>query len=204
MAGALQALREATQDSHSALEASALSTRMMSSAVTLDNYRSFLVAQLAVFAPWCEAYPQTLRRGCRCDPVARLDALHLDLSELQYGVLDAPSLGTFDFDWPDEAPEWWGALYVFEGSRLGGRVVARHLRQQLGACVDAALRFLDPPNDATQPAWPSLSQSIERALPRSSRAAAIGGARRAFAHFDRAFARAWAPCITPGSRAVAA
>src|SRR3546814_7622191 len=44
---------------------------------------------------------------------------------------------------------WWGALYVFEGSRLDSRVVARHLRQQLGLCVAGALRFLDPVNEAS-------------------------------------------------------
>lgn len=189
MQAAVAALRAATQGAHRALEASPLPMRVMSRAVTLDDYRAFLMAQRALLLPFVEAYPAMLSRGCHCRPEARLEALHLDLAGLQDGnVLDEP-LGHSPFSWEPEADEWWGALYVFEGSHLGGRVIARHLRQQLGFCVDGALRFLDPADDGRQPSWPAVAQCLERALPEPRRDAAVRGALATFESFRRAFAR---------------
>lgn len=203
-AGALATLRDATEPAHRALEDLPLTRRLMSREVTLDDYRVFLQAQLAVFVPWAEAYPRSLRRACRCEPATRLDALHMDLAVLRDGVLDDPALGPYAFDWDDASPAWWGALYVFEGSRLGARVVARHLRQQLGLCVAGALRFLDPVNEAAQPAWSTLVQCIERNLDEATLPLAIEGASRTFAHFHDAFARAEANFADPTTGAAAA
>lgn len=190
MAGALAALRDATGPARHALDSSPLPRRVLSREVTLDDYRTWLRAHFALFVPWSEAYPQRLRRACRCDPAARLDALHLDLAVLYGGVLDDPALGDFRFDWNDDSPAWWGALYVFEDARQDARAVARHLRQQLGLCVSGALHFLDPVNEGMQPAWPSLVQALERALPQSSRAAAVEGALTVLGNFHTAFAQA--------------
>jgi heme oxygenase len=162
---ALSALREATEASQRALEQTALWRRVMSCEVTLDDYRAWLQAHLAVSVCWAEACPLTLRRRTRCDPNARVDALHLDLAVLGDSVLREAPANPCGFDWPDASAAWSGALYVFEGSRLDARVVARHLRQQLGFCVAGALRFLDPVNEATsQPAWSSIVQELERSL----------------------------------------
>lgn len=190
MEGALAALREATAPARHALASSPLARRVVSREVTLDDYRTWLRIQFALFVPWSEAYPQRLRRACRCDPSVRLDALHLDRAALYGGVLDEPALGDFRFDWNDDSPAWWGALYVFEGPRRDARAVAQHLRQQLGLCVSGALHFLDPANEGMQPAWSSVAQALERGLPQYSRPAAIEGALTVLGNFHTAFARA--------------
>ena len=192
---ALAALHAATDDALHELESLPLVRRVMSRGVTLDDYRAYLQAHLQVFAAWSESYPRCLRRRCRCNPASRLDALHLDLAALGGGVLDATPRERFGFDWPPESPCWWGALYVFEGTRLDARAVAGHLRRELGVCVAGALRFLDPLNEASsQPAWATTVQSIERALTPESLAEGIDGARTALAHLHTALSSTESTC----------
>ena len=188
---ALAALHSATDDALHDLENLPLARRVMSRDVTLDDYRAYLQAHHAVFAAWSEAYPRCLRRRCRCDPASRLDALHLDLAALGGAVLDERPLGRFVFEWPAESPAWWGALYVFEGTRLDARALARHLRRELGFCVAGALRYLDPINEASsQPAWARTVQSIERALTPEALPEGIEGARAALGHLRGAISAA--------------
>src|SRR5688572_17758509 len=166
----------------------------MSRDVTLDDYRAYLEAHLAVFVAWSESYPRCLRRRCRCDPASRLDALHLDLAALGGGVIGEVPLGRFSFDWPPESPAWWGALYVFEHARLDARAMARHLRRQLGVCVAGALRYLDPVNEASsQPAWATTVQHLERALAPPALDEGIAGALAAVAHLRAALSAAAPP-----------
>jgi heme oxygenase len=189
----VEVLREATERAQHALESTWLHQQVRSNDVTLLDYRHFLQAQLTVFVPWVECLPAALREASGCDPAARLDALHLDLAALHDDVIDEPARASFSFDWPPASAEWWGALYVMEASRLDGRTTARHLREQLGLCVAGALRFLDPPNDAAQPAWATLLHRLEAAVDESAREEAVAGALVTFAHFHAAFAIAAPP-----------
>lgn len=162
---ALTALREATDAAQRALEQTPLTRRVMSREVTLDDYHAWLQAYLGVVVPWCESCPNALRRRSRCDPTTRVDALHLDIAVLGDRQLQESNGNACRFDWPADSAAWWGALYVFEGSRLDARSVAQHLRQELGFCVSGALRYLDPVNEASsQPAWSSIVQGLERSL----------------------------------------
>ena len=197
---ALAALHDATGDALRALEHLPLSRRVMSRDVTLSAYREYLQAHHEVLVAWAEAYPRHLRRQSRCDPESRLDALHLDLAALGSGVIDTRPPGHHAFDWPPDSPAWWGALYVFEGTRLDARAVAAHLRRQLGVCVAGALRYLDPVNEASsQPAWATTVQTLERALPPEKLAPAIEGALAAVARLHAALAAA-----APGDQPAAA
>jgi heme oxygenase len=186
---ALAALRQATGSAQRGLDDAPLWRRLNSREVTLADYRTYLQVQLAILAAWTEAYPAALRRACRCDPAARLDALHLDLAALRDAALDGPAASPMVFDWPAESAAWFGALYVLESLRARGRAVAQHLRQELGLCVGGALRFLDPAQETSvQPAWPSLAHCLERALPPERVPEAVEGALATYAMLNAAFA----------------
>lgn len=190
MEGALSVLRQATGSAQRGLDDAPLLRRLNSREVTLSDYRAYLQAQLAVFAAWSEAYPLSLRRACRCDPAARLDALHLDLAALHDETIERGAAAAPVFDWPAESAAWFGALYVLESLRAGGRAVAQHLRQELGLCVGGALRFLDPAHEiGVQPAWPALAQCLERALPPERVPEAIEGALATYALLTSSLAR---------------
>jgi heme oxygenase len=197
----IAALRHATDDALRDFEKLPLARRLSSRDVTLSEYAAWLQAHVAVFSAWAEAYPYSLRRACRCDPAARVEALHLDLAALGESVIREAPLAPPAFDWPGHSPAWWGALYVFEGSRFDARAIAASLRRHLGVCVSGALRFLDPVNGpVAQQAWSTTAQCIERALSPAELPLAIEGALATIAHLHRAVATA----IPHGEAAAAA
>jgi heme oxygenase len=53
-----------------------------------------------------------------------------------------------------------GALYVLEGSTLGGRVIARDLRRRLGEVVAPALGFYESGGEAAGVAWRSFCAAL--------------------------------------------
>ncbi|HCC63345.1 MAG TPA: hypothetical protein DEQ55_19620 [Pseudomonas sp.] len=56
------------------------------------------------------------------------------------------------------SPGWsWGAAYVIEGSRLGGRVLSRRVAE---ANPSAPLRYLN--HGSATPLWPSFLQKLEQ------------------------------------------
>lgn len=76
-----------------------------------------------------------------------------------------------------------GTLYVIEGSRLGGRFLAR----QVGTGLPR--RYLDP--DQRPPSWPALLEQFERFLYDSATfATATGAALAVFERFEAA-GRRW-------------
>ena len=83
--------------------------------------------------------------------------------------------------------EAWGVAYVLEGSRLGGKVLARRVTRGGGPAARANARFLNAP--AALP-WSRFVERMERALPSPADGdAAIRGALMAFATFEEAVAR---------------
>jgi heme oxygenase len=139
-----------------------------------DDYRRFLLAQAAAFLP-VEA---ELDRGGAAAIVAdwesrrRGDLLRADLQELGAEAPDpiaAPPL-------PDAAARL-GALYVLEGSRLGGAVLKRSLSGSVPR------RFLTA---AQHPgSWRKLLENLDMFLYRSDYLeAAAGTARRVFQNFE--------------------
>lgn len=76
-----------------------------------------------------------------------------------------------------------GALYVIEGSRLGGRFLARQVGEGLPR------RYLAP--DQRPPGWPALLEQFERLLyDPATFAAATGAALAVFERFETA-GRRW-------------
>jgi heme oxygenase len=107
----------------------------------------------------------------------RVPALREDLRALgqQPGLPTAPPR-------VDDDAARWGMLYVIEGAQLGGRMIARSLRQQQPA-LSGALRYFELANDDPV-GWRRFQATLDRCLDTpSARAAAIDGAQAMFAHF---------------------
>lgn len=181
---AARLLREATAQQHQAVEDLPALRALMDPALSLPAYVQVLRRHHAVLAGWeqCEA---AWLRDCgdaqwRYQP--RTPLLAQDLHALQ-----AAPPGSQPLPPAAEASIRWGMLYVVEGSRLGGRVIARQLRQTLPEAASALSYFELGHADPT--AWRHFQQRLERALPTAPlQQAAVDGARTMFAHFHTHFA----------------
>jgi len=161
-------LRHETRDDHAAVDAAYgrfdLGQR--------DGYAAFLTAHASVL-PALEALlePGELVPHWR----GRAEALAQDLVDLG---LPAPVAQSVEL--PDGTAARWGAIYVLEGSRLGGVVLSRRVPEGLPS------RFLDSAHPAG--AWRDLLVGLDRAGERSPDAAAeaVEAARQVFREYVRA------------------
>ena len=165
------ALRDATQDRHDALDARFASLDLSDR----HDYARFLAAQAAALLP----YEATLdhagaaqllpdwpghRRGAAI--VADLDALGTPLP----APVAVPSI--------IGEPDMLGALYVLEGSRLGGKMLAR----QVAAGLPTAFLSHRPPLT-----WADFVSLLEQKLQSPvDQAVALRAANEAFDAFSRA------------------
>ncbi|MGF7150701.1 heme oxygenase [Sphingomonas zeicaulis] len=160
-------LRQATRADHDAVDAAFGAFGFE----TADAYRRFLIAHARIL-PIAERLidPASLVPGWQ----PRADRLAADLADLG-AAMPAP----IDLPPPAGTAERWGALYVIEGSRLGGVMLARSVPEGLPAAYLSAahpsgswkhlLATLDAADDG--PAW---------------RAAATRGAHAMFGAYARA------------------
>jgi heme oxygenase len=85
-----------------------------------------------------------------------------------------------------------GALYVVEGSRLGGRVLATRFGRSTGLIDVDAFRFLRSAGSEVGASWRHVLAALEGyGADSASRASVVAGATATFACFDRQLAR-WA------------
>ncbi|PPU92704.1 biliverdin-producing heme oxygenase [Xanthomonas albilineans] len=172
-------LREATASQHEAVERLPTMRALMSGTLSLCDYAQLLRRHHAVLAGWEQREAAWLRDcgDARWRYQPRIPLLVQDLLVLQVpppALLPAPPAHA--------AGSGWGMLYVVEGSRLGGRVIARQLRARLAESA-SALRYFELGN-ADPDAWRHFQQRLEQALTTPARRqAAIDGARTMFAHF---------------------
>ena len=159
---AVARLRAATRASHDLVDAAFgdfdLSDR--------DGYRRFLVAHARALPP-AELAIQRLAFA-RTLP-SRAPSLERDLADLG-ATMPAP----LPFAGLDE-PGLWGALYVVEGSRLGGVMLARSVR------ADVPARYLAAAHEPGQ--WRAIRQAIDTAAANGSTAwhqAMLAGAAATF------------------------
>lgn len=166
-------LRDATADAHDAVDAAFGAADLTSDA----GYAAFLSAQARAHLP-VEA---ALEAGGIAGDVSdwperkRAAALRGDLTDLGVPVPPPYELPRFQ-----GLPERLGALYVLEGSRLGGTYLVRQVPSHLPR------RFLGA---GSGPLWRSLLALLDERLPADAdKERAVTAARSVFGLFERAAA----------------
>lgn len=140
-----------------------------------DGYRAFLQAHAQALIPLELTLEQAGIKRMLNDwsQRSRRQALLADLQTL--GCKEPKSAQA------DTAPSsgWcWGAAYVIEGSRLGGRVLARRVAE---ANPSAPLRYLSHGN--ATPFWPSFLQELEQQAGACDWSEVLAGAHATFECF---------------------
>lgn len=179
---AWRALQAATAALHGQVEATPLMAALMSPAVDRGLCVEVLQRLLRIHAGWEEANATRLQ-ALSWPWRPRAHGLRHDLMAL--GV--RPATQTLAAPRADCDADAWGMLYVVEGSALGGRLIARHLRAHVPRLAEAIQHF-----EAAEagPGWPAFRAALEQALPdEASRARAASAARAMFSHFHGQFVR---------------
>ncbi|MDP1617453.1 biliverdin-producing heme oxygenase [Phenylobacterium sp.] len=145
-----------------------------------EGYGAFLLGHAAVLPPLEAALdaapPQDLPPSW--PERRRAGALLADLAELGFEA-PAPAL----IPAPTNAAERVGALYVLEGSRLGGALLRRRLAEAQPAAPIAYLA-----HGQGEPLWRTFLEWLDsRDLDPAETAAAVDGARGVFAAFEAGF-----------------
>jgi heme oxygenase len=166
------ALREATAEAHERVDRLFSGLRLNDP----DDYRLFLLAQAAAHLPVEAALDQAgAERHLPCWPERRRAALlRADLAEM--GASEPAHFISPSFS---SAAEILGAIYVLEGSRLGGAVLKRALDPS------SPRRFLTAPQPPG--GWRSLGHQLDAALTEPALlSAAMRAARGVFEVFYEA------------------
>lgn len=188
-------LRLATRDAHVAIERQ---LRLPDGVLTLDQYRDILRGFLGVHRPIERALlalPGWDATGVDPRPRMRTAEVEADLRALGVDPSGCPA-GSVEDPLPGKSiAEALGALYVLEGSTLGGVVVARALHDRFGGAIAGATAFLAGRGARTGPMWRSFRIALDEygAGHPEQVAAVIDGARATFAAHRRRL-----PTMTPG------
>lgn len=175
-------LRDATHDAHVAVESLPMQREL--SAGTLDRaaYVATLQRHHGLLARW-ERDQQAWLASLPAQGWTyrwRVPALQQDLAQLGQAVapVDAAPLQA------DDVFARWGMLYVVEGSLLGGRVIARQLRQHQPG-LSGALAYFDL-GSADPGLWRHFQHCLDTVLAdAAARQSAVNGAVAMFGHFHQ-------------------
>jgi heme oxygenase len=173
-----EVLRTATQGPHERLHLHGGFSIVKDGTVTLPEYRALLTRLYGFYVPF--------ERAVGVEPI-RTRWLESDLAQL--GAAAATISGARlcpDIPRYDGEERRLGALYVVEGSALGGRQLYRGLERLLGPGSVEGRRFFAGRGGATGPAWSEFLARLASVGPEpATRAALVGAAVETFEVFER-------------------
>lgn len=83
----------------------------------------------------------------------------------------------------------YGAMYVLEGSTLGGQLISRQVAERLGFSADDGAAYYNAYGRAVGGMWRAFGERVNQAAPMLDGEAVIAGARDAFAQLKACLAR---------------
>ena len=153
----LTRLRTETREVHERLERE---LDLLSSDLTRESYRTILRRFLSfylAFEPevwprlpgaWSALFADRRKLPALRDDLAVLDGEAAEITACSHRV-HYPNLSQI-----------LGALYVVEGSTLGGQLIARHVARQLGLRADWGLRFFSSYGPEVGPRWKQFTELL--------------------------------------------
>ena len=168
MSSPLAVIRSRTRPLHAQLESS---FDLTASLTSIETYRDLLERYLSIYKPF-EAelanQPATTLALISWPERSRVAQLERDLAALggKPEGMPAPALPKLD-----DLSSLLGALYVVEGSSLGGQIIYRQIQQQLGLDAGSGVAFFYGDGDATGSSWKRFTAILEANITDPNRAA---------------------------------
>ncbi len=155
-------LKARTHKAHTATEKLLLGGDLRRQSVSLARYQRLILTTARVWAGAREAFrtAPAATRPYREVTDSLSDAARRDVRVLQ--LTGKPAAATFPA--VSAAPEAWGSMYVLIGSTLGGRVIARLLRQCPDLAALPAFHFYSACAELPKTLWPEFRKGLNAAI----------------------------------------
>lgn len=180
-------LKETTKSNHQLLEKKLITN--IKSIRTKEDYAALLALFYSFFGGMEKHINQTIDTRSLPDYTERRKAAALaeDLTALE---AQKPVLAD-DESIPEikNHLQAMGALYVMEGSTLGGKIISKIIRQQLNEPQMKGLCFFNSYGDATDEMWQRFKDVIDQPLSPSDEEVVIKAADETFIRFRHWFER---------------
>ena len=173
----LTRLREETREAHEELE---LGLDLISPRLTRETYGLVLQRFYRFYSAFERAVWPRLPPGWATLFSGRKKAVLLeeDLAALSLtpGQLDGCPVPDYT-----DLRQIWGALYVTEGATLGGQIISRHVRDQLGLAGVTGLRFFASYGSEVGSNWKKFTQLLIEEVSPDDADKVVEGAKSTFA-----------------------
>ncbi len=197
----LERLRRETFKAHERVEGA---VPLMAATLTRVEYVRCLERLYGVVAAWEEAAAVAAPEWLRAMLAARRRRQLLERDLAWFGVTAEaarPGLAAM----PDEA-SFLGAMYVMEGSTLGGQLIARHVGSVLGLSAGEGNAFFLGHGSETGAMWREFCEVLRTRVAEEDAEAVIGSAQAMFEVFGRWMLEgprpaAWVDDLEPAGRA---
>lgn len=184
----LAKLKEATREQHDALETV---VDVMNKTFTADNYKGLLKKFYRFYSAIEPTLPadELLAEGFDIGQRRKTPLLEKDLEAL--GILDeARAMGQWT-EVPNvgSVASAFGSIYVMEGATLGGQVITRQLKQNLGITPDSGGAFFNSYGANVGPMWKEFGAAVTAFAERrkDSENEIVQAAKDTFDSFRRCF-----------------
>ena len=171
-------LREATAADHEAVEGA---VPLMDAGLSLERYVAVLQRMYGVVKAWEEFALAAASPALRPLAIARQRKALLEADLRVLGASIPTERGPKLPEWHSE-PELLGAMYVMEGSRLGGQMIARHVEAVLGLPAAEGSAYFRGFAEKTGAMWKEFV-SVLGAAPQDGEEEAIAAAKEVFRVF---------------------
>jgi len=181
----IQNLRKHTAVSHKKLEENYLSKMILNERVTLIDYQNYLSALYGVTLG-CEnsVFPHIKHIITDLDQRYRSQLIAQDLLATGFSAQQIAALPVYRFAF-SSAASYLGAMYVLEGSTLGGRVLYKHINKTLGLTPENGCGYFWGYGEQTGTMWKSFISSFTQfALETGQSADIMEGAVNTFTIID--------------------
>ncbi len=157
----IELLRQATKVDHEAVENS---VPLMGDGLTLQAYIAVLYRIQGLVAAWEklseEAAPEWMQPMIKLRQRQSLIEEDLRLLAPQLKLSDEPAMPAFTSD-----AQFLGAMYVMEGSRLGGAIIAKHVETALGFQMGRGAAYFRGSGKQTGSLWKDFLDVLRVRVP---------------------------------------
>lgn len=169
-------LKEQTKQQHDDTEAKLQSQKIFDKSYTLDDYKTLLIHNYQLISRY-EPQIQEQLKGypeLKLDLRSKIDALKVDLNNLNIETENENPTQNLE----NEA-EAFGALYVMEGSTLGGNVIAKQLKKN-PEFENVEFNYFGVYGENTGPYWQEFKSIIDEKITEEQYNDCVTGAKKAY------------------------